>query len=113
MAKVEIVEDLKNEVFRKFKGESLIVFKFMRSLGENPRKGKFLGRVGGLAIKEMKYKNFRFYFIVDENKLKIFSQTELKDLLIKFVRMSNKKDQQETINEIKKILLIIGADGFK
>ena len=111
MAKVEIVEDLKNEVFRKFKGESLIVFRFMRSLGENPRKGKFLGRVGGLAIKEMKYKNFRFYFIVDENKLKIFSQTELKNLLIKFVRMSDKKSQQKTIDEIKFILIKLGTEG--
>ena len=36
---------------------------------ENPNKGKLLGNVGGIVIKEIKYKNFRFYFvkILDEN----------------------------------------------
>jgi hypothetical protein len=33
--------------------------------------------------------------------------------LIRFVRMSDKKHQQETINEIKKILANFGTNGFK
>ena len=39
-------------------------------------------------------------------------KTMLSDLLIRFVRMSDKKDQQKTINEIKKILAIFGPDGL-
>lgn len=112
MARVEIIEDLKNEVFKKFKSESVKIFELMKSLEDNPHKGKSLGHVGGLMIKELKYKNFRFYFIVDGNKLKIFSKEELTDLLIRFVRMSDKKDQQKTINEIKSILRKIGDGGF-
>jgi len=34
------------------------------------------------------------------------------DLLIRFVRMSDKKDQQKTINEIKKILQKFGPQKF-
>lgn len=84
----------------------------MYSLEENPYKGKPLGNVAGLVIKELKYKKFRFYFIVDGYKLKVFSKEELTDLLMKFVRMSDKKSQQKTINEIREILLKIGAGGF-
>lgn len=39
MAKVEIVESLKEEVYKKFKGESIIVFELMKSLEDNPHKG--------------------------------------------------------------------------
>ncbi|MEK6895423.1 MAG: hypothetical protein AABX48_02790 [Nanoarchaeota archaeon] len=112
MAEVSISENLKNEILKKFKGESKIIFKQMRSLEENPNKGKLLGSVGGIVIKELKYKNFRFYFITDGYKLKLMEQSKLVDLLIRFVRMSHKKDQQETINEIKKILLKFGVGGF-
>jgi len=112
VAKVEIVEELKKEVFRKFKEESLTVFRLMKSLGENPHKGKLVGQVGGISIKELKYKGFRFYFILEGNKLKVFSKEELTDLLIRFVRMSNKKDQQKTIDEIKNILRKFGEESF-
>ena len=37
----------------------------------------------------------------------------LKDLLIRFVRMSDKKHQQKTIDEIKKILIKIGQNEFE
>ena len=113
MAKVSILESLKNEILNKFKGESKIIFRLMYSLEENPNKGKLLGNVGGIIIKELRYKNFRFYFITDGYKLKLFNQDSLSDLLIRFLRMSDKKDQQEAINEIKKILIKLGADGFK
>ena len=38
--------------------------------------------------------------------------TEIKDIVIKFVRMSQKKDQQKVIDEIKNILRQIGEEGF-
>ena len=112
MAKVEIIGSLTKEIQKKFKGESNEIISLLRTLEQNPHKGKFLGQVGGIVIKELKYKSFRFYFIVDGHKLKIYSKEELANLLIKIVRMSDKKSQQETINEIKNVLLKIGAGGF-
>jgi hypothetical protein len=113
MAQVTILETLKDEILKKFKGESKIIFKQMYSLAENPHKGKPLGNVGGIVIKELRYKSFIFYFITDGYKLKIMDQSRLVDLLIRFVRMSDKKDQQQTINEIRKILLNFGLKGFE
>ncbi len=112
MVKVTILETLKDEILKKFKGESKIIFKQMYSLAENPNKGKLLGNVGGILIKELKYKSFRFYFISDGYKLKIMDESKLVDLLIRFVRMSDKNDQQKTINEIRKILTNFGSKGF-
>lgn len=112
MAKVIILRQLEEEINKKFKGESVEIFKLMYSLEDNPHKGKLLGNVGGVVIKELKYKSFRFYFITDGYKLKILDKDSLTDLLIRFVRMSDKKDQQETINEIRNILIKIGPEGF-
>ncbi len=113
MATVKIIRSLFEEIQNKFKGEAHKVIDLLESLEENPHKGKALGHVGGIVIKELKYKNFRFYFITDGYKLKIMSQSDLVDLLIRFVRMSDKKDQQQTINEIRKILLHFGPEGFE
>ena len=112
MVQVTILETLKDEILKKFKVESKIIFKQMYSLAESPHKGKSLGHVGGIVIKELRYKSFRFYFITDGYKLKIMDESKLVDLLIRFVRMSNKKDQQQTINEIRKILFDFGLKGF-
>jgi|SRR3989338_10196309 len=112
MAKVEIAEDLRDEIIKKFKGEAETIFKQMQSLENNPHKGKLLGEVGGIAIKEIRHESFRFYFITDGYKLRIMDQSRLTNLLIRFVRMSNKKDQQKVIDEIKNILRNIGEDGF-
>jgi hypothetical protein len=112
MAKVEIVNSLAREIKKKFKGESHKITDLLESLEENPHKGKPLGNVAGIVIKELKYKKFRFYFIADGFKLKVLSKDELTDLLMQFVRMSDKKSQQKTINEIREILLKIGAGGF-
>ena len=112
MAKVEIIDSLAKEIQKKFGSESHNIVKLLRNLEKNPKKGKILGTVGGIIIKELKYKNFRFYFITDGYKLKVLSIDELGDLLIRFVRMSDKKEQQKTINEIKNILLKIGFSGF-
>ncbi len=107
MARVEIIESLEKEIRRKFKKESIRIFELMKSLEENPKKGKLLGNVGGIAIKELKYRSFRFYFLADGLKLKILSKEGLTDLLLRFVRMSDKKSQQKAIKEIRKILVKI------
>jgi|SRR3989344_3412776 len=112
MATVIISKELENIIDKKFKKQSVKVFSLLYSLEKNPKKGKIVGQVGGLIIKEIKYEGFRFYFIADGYKLKVFTEVELTDLLIKFVRISDKKDQQEIINEIKKILINLGPEGF-
>ena len=112
MAKVEVAHSLLEEIEKKFKGKSHKIMDLLESLEENPKKGKELGHVGGIVIKELKYESFRFYFITDGFKLRVMDQNQLSDLLIRFVKMSNKKDQQKTINEIKRILLNLGMEGF-
>ena len=112
MVLVLITEDLEKEINKKFKKESIKIFELMYSLKDNPKKGKPLARVGKIIIKELRYKSFRFYFIVDNLKLKLLKADELKYLLIKFVRMSDKKSQQRTIDEIKRVLRGLGDEGF-
>ena len=112
MAKVIITVTLEEEVNKKFKQEAVEIFSLLRTLEDNPKKGKEVGVVGAILIKEIKYNKFRFYFITDGYKVKFLKTDDLKDLLIKFVRMSEKKDQQKTIDEIKHILKNFGAEGF-
>ena len=113
MAKIKIVLSLFEEIKKKFKGEAHKIIDLLETLEKNPHKGKLLGSVGGIVIKELKYKNFRFYFITDGYKLKVMDESKLIDLLITFVKMSDKKDQQKTIAEIKKILANFGPESFK
>lgn len=113
MAKVEIVQSLFEEIQKKFKGEAHKIIDLIEALENNPKKGKLLGSVGGIVIKEIRYKSFRFYFITDGHKIKFLNEENLVDLLITFVRMSDKKDQRDTINEIRKILINFGPDKFK
>ena len=113
MVEVEIVPSLREEIYKRFKGESIEVLKHLKSLETSPHKGKALGHVGGIIIKELKYEGFRFYFISDAHKIRVFDPEILTDLLIKFVRMSDKKEQQKVIEEIKNILRVIGPSGFK
>ena len=112
MAKVIITKRLEEKVNKIFKKESIKIFESMRKLEENPHKGKPVGQVGGIIIKELKYDGYRFYFIADGFKIKMLQKDELSDLLIKFVRMSDKKTQQKVINEIKDILRKLGEEGF-
>ena len=112
MVKVEILDSLFNEIEKKFKGEAHKIIDLLESLKENPRRGKPLGNVGGILIKELKYKSFRFYFITDGFKLKCLDEEGLVDILIRFVRMSDKKRQQKVIDEIREVLQKIGVRGF-
>lgn len=113
MVQIEIVKSLFEEIEKKFKREAEKIFDLMGSLKKNPKKGKLIGTVGGIIIKELKYKSFRFYFLADGHKLKFISEENLVDLLLRFVRMSDKKQQQKTIDEIKEVLRTIGPKGFK
>ncbi len=110
MIRIIVIHSLRVEIYRKFKKESLKVASLMEELKKNPNKGKMLGHVGHISIRELKYKSFRFYYLLDGPKLSLYNKEMLKELLIKFVRMSNKNNQQETIDEIKKILKTIGFD---
>ncbi len=112
MAKVIITNTLKEEILAKFRSNSEKIFMHMKKLESQPRVGKPLGTIGGVLIKEIKYENFRFYFITDGHILKFGSPEELANLLIKFVKMSGKKDQQKTINAIKQIIRTMGFEGF-
>ena len=112
MAKVVITASLKEEIFRKFKAESERIFLQMKSLENEPHKGKALGHVGGVVIKELKYEKYRFYFITDGHVLKFGTDDDLAALLIKFVRMSDKKNQQKIIDEIKMVLKSMGFDAL-
>jgi len=112
MAKVMISKILKNEIIKKFKKESKKIFKQIYSLRDNPKKGRPLANVGKIVIKDIRYKESRFYFITEGYKLKVLKIEELKDLLIKFVRMSDKNSQQKTIEEIKYVLRSLGDEGF-
>ena len=115
----DIVREIKNkteipeeEINKRFKQGSVEIFSLLSTIEDNPKKGKEISVVGKIQIKEIKYKKFRFYFITDGYKIKFLKSEELKDLLIKFVRMSEKKDQQKTIEEIKHILRSLGEEGF-
>jgi len=113
MAKVKIVDSLLKEIEKKFGGEAHDIVDLMESLEKNPKKGKELGQISGIVIKELRYKSFRFYFVTDGFKVKFMNIENLTDLLIKFVRMSNKKEQQKTVDEIKNILRTLGEGGFE
>ncbi len=113
MAKVEIVRSLILEIKKKFnRSEANKIIDLIHTLENHPKKGKMLGVVGGIIIKEIKYRNFRFYFFADGYKLKFFSVEELTDMLLRFVRMSDKKHQNEIIEQIREILIKIGPGGL-
>ncbi len=112
MAKIIITKNLEEEVNKKFKGESIEIFNLMNSLKEFPSKSKPVGQAAGMVIKELKYEGYRFYFIADGYKIKMLKKEDLEELLIKFVRMSDKKSQQKVIDEIKVILRSLGQEGF-
>ena len=112
MAKVIISQSLKEEIFHKFKQDSKEIFLLIKTLETAPHKGKPVGNVEGIVIKELKYDKFRFYFITDGHMLKFGTEDELAALLIKFIRMSEKKDQQKVILEIKNILKSMGFESI-
>jgi hypothetical protein len=113
MVRVIITERLFRDIEKKFSNaEANRIIDLLETLQDNPHKGRELSSVGGVIIKEIKYGKFRFYFITDGYKIKFIRTSELKDLIIKFVRMSDKKGQQQTIEDIKTVLRSLGEEGF-
>lgn len=101
------------EIKRKFgKEKALEIIDFFEKLKENPQKGKTLGNVGEIVIKELKFNSHRFYFITNGFKLKLLSKGELTNIIIKFIRMSKKNNQQKVIEEIKETLRKLGFERF-
>ena len=113
MARVIITEFLFKKI-RKNLSNSIAnkVIDLMESLEKNPKKGKEVGAIGNIIIKEIKYKKFRFYFITSKYDVKFLSVSQLQNLLIKFVNMSEKKDQDKVIYQIKTVLRNLGKEGF-
>ncbi len=113
MANVIVTESLFRVIHKKFSyAQAQQIIDIFESLENNPRKGKKLSSVGGILIKEVKFSTFRFYCITDGHILKFGTEDELASLIIKFVRMSDKKDQQKIIDEIKTTLYSFGFEGF-
>ncbi|PIU29927.1 hypothetical protein COT07_03400 [Candidatus Woesearchaeota archaeon CG07_land_8_20_14_0_80_44_23] len=112
MAQVIVTKKLEQDINRKFKRESIEIFSLMQTLEDNPYKGKAIDKVGSILIRELKYRKYRFYFLTDGYRIKFLKTQELNDLIIKFVRMSEKKDQQKVIEEIRAVLRNLGKEGF-
>jgi hypothetical protein len=113
MAKVLITDSLRSEILKKFsKSQTLEIITLLRRVEQNPHKGKALGHVGNIVIKELKYGGFRFYFITDGHVLKFGTDDELAVLLIKFIKMSDKKTQKDVISGLKAVLKSLGFEGF-
>lgn len=110
---IKILNSLRNEIFKTFKKDSLKIYSLIEELKNNPNKGRILGHVGNISIRELKYSSFRFYFILDSYKLYLFNKNELEKLLIQFIQMSKKNNQQKTIVEIKQILIKIEPKGLE
>lgn len=109
MARVLITEALYREVEKTFPlAEARGAIHAMMALKEQPKKGKIVGVVNRTVIKELKHGKYRFYCVAEGHVLKFGTREELEHMLIKFIRMSEKKDQQQTIDEIKKVLQTIG-----
>jgi len=66
----------------------------MHGLEENPKKGKEIGNINKVVIKEIRYNKFRFYFLTDGYKIKFFKIEDLRNIIIKFVRMSKKRSRK-------------------
>ncbi len=113
MIKIIILNSLRNEIFKKFKKDSNKIYTLIDELKSNPNKGKILGHIGNISIRELKYKTFRFYFILDGYKLNLFNKDKLEELLIKFIAMSKKNNQQKTVDGIKSILETLPFDKSK
>ena len=104
MIQISILHTLRDEIYKTFKKDSLKIYELIEGLKENPNKGKTLGHVGSMSIRELRYGSFRFYYIIDGNKLRLFNQTKIAELLIQFIAMSKKHDQKRTIEEIKELI---------
>ena len=114
MVNIYVSKQLEKDINKRLsKKEADDIFLQFYSLKQNVFKGDTLTNIGGILLKELKYKKFRFYFIQSKDTLKLLSKEELKQHIIKFIAMSDKsKEQQKIINKIKDDLLKKGFDWF-
>ncbi|MFW5846825.1 MAG: hypothetical protein ACOCUU_01575 [Nanoarchaeota archaeon] len=77
MAKVKIDCLLFNNIKKKFKGEAHKIIDLLETLEDHPKKEKIIGNAGNVAIREIKYKKFRFYFIINGFKIKVVDKFHL------------------------------------
>ena len=111
MAEVVITDALARQIKKKFtKIVANTIIDLLESFGKNPHKGRVLTSVSGFVIKEAKFEKWRFYCVTDGYILKFGTENELTTLLIKFVRLSKKKDQQKAIDAIKAVLKSMGFE---
>ena len=59
-----------------------------------------------------KSEKLRFYFVTGAYKVRFYKKEELAELIIRFLRMSDKKRQQKVIEELKQALLELGPEGL-
>lgn len=114
MIKIYVYKQLEKEINKRLsKKEADNVFLHFYSLKQNLFKGDTITNIGSILVKELKYKKFRFYFIQSKDTLKLLSEEDLKQRIIKFIAMSDKsKEQQKIINKIKENLLDKGFEWF-
>ena len=113
MARVLIERSLLREIKKRFaRTEAHRIIDRMERLQAHPKSGKPLGVVGGIVIKQIKYRSFRFFFISESDAIRCVDERTLVDRLLSFVRMAHKKHQHETIEEIKNVLRRLGPEGF-
>jgi hypothetical protein len=74
----------------------------------SPSEGDFVALIANIVIREKRLKSFRFYFIVQDTKKHVLTKEELRDLIIKFVALSKKNNQQQVINKLKEDLKKFG-----
>lgn len=74
----------------------------------SPSDGDYVALVGNIVIREKRDKTFRFYFIVQNNVKHVITKEELSEMLVKFVALSKKNDQQNVIDKLKSDLQKFG-----
>lgn len=102
--KVVILNSLRDEILKRLKGDAPKVYDLIEQLTRNHHKGKVIGHAGGCSIRELKYNSFRLYYIISLHKLILFDAGALRELLVEFIAMSKKHDQQHVINQITTML---------
>ncbi|MFT4327017.1 MAG: hypothetical protein ACMXYK_05935 [Candidatus Woesearchaeota archaeon] len=76
----------------------------------SPSDGDFVALVGNIIIREKRRDSFRFYFIIEKTKKHVITKEELNDMLLLFIALSKKNNQQKVIDDLKKGLQ---KKGFK
>lgn len=101
----KFIKELKKH-FSKSEAKKIIIKLSLTS----PSEGDYIARISNIIIREKKIKTFRFYFITQDNKKHIITKQELKEMIIKFVALSKKNNQQRVIDKLKDDL---NRYGFK